>query len=269
MEMTQRVSPIWLAEPAHLDRALERCVEIAAAGAPELYFRADDIGVPGRGFEALVEVFQRRRTALNLAVVPAWLTEARWEKIREAGRRFPELWCWHQHGWRHVNHEAAGKKQELGDGRPDDAVRRDIEKGRRRLRQRLGDRFTPVFTPPWNRCGAAALRGLSEMGFLAVSRTAGSRPAPPPGLNEVDVHVDLHTMKAPDPASGWRSLLSALEASLVSGRCGIMIHHQRMNAAAFGFLDRLLALLARRRLPAHRFDRLLQGPRSLENGVLL
>ena len=56
----------------------------------------------------------------------------------------------HQHGYDHTNHETEGKKQEFGPARPADAHRRDIQTGRDRLRDLLGDAFDPIFTPPWN-----------------------------------------------------------------------------------------------------------------------
>ena len=44
-------------------------------------------------------------------------------------------------------------------------------------------------------------------------------------------------------ASGWQRLIDQLEKRLRQPRCGIMIHHQRMNDAAFCFLDTLLGIL--------------------------
>jgi hypothetical protein len=52
--------------------------------------------------------------------------------------------------------------------------------------------------------------------------------------------VDLHTRKETSPKSGWENLLEELSLALGSGRVGIMLHHQRMNDAAFRFLELLL-----------------------------
>ena len=59
--------------------------------------------------------------------------------------------------------------------------------------------------------------------------------------------MDLHTDRAPTAAIGWQRLTDRLVDSLSRPACGIMIHHQRMNEAAFGFLDRLLETLRRQR----------------------
>ena len=62
-------------------------------------------------------------------------------------------------------------------------------------------------------------------------------------MAEFAVNVDLHTRREANPETGWTALLEELRSALASGHCGIMLHHQRMNAAAADFLDVLLPLL--------------------------
>jgi hypothetical protein len=223
-----------------------------------VFFRADDIGVPGARFEMLIRLFARHRAPLCLAVVPAWLTPQRWAALARVGQRHPDLWCWHQHGWRHQNHEIQGKKQEFGPARSDAALARDLAQGRARLAALMGPDFCPVFTPPWNRCTAAALQWLKQNGYRGLSRSRGSQPASPAGLPEWPVDIDLHTIRAADRASGWRTLLEALEQSLTNTHCGVMIHHQRMNLAAFEALDLLLGQI--RRYPRFQLTDFRQSP---------
>ena len=59
--------------------------------------------------------------------------------------------------------------------------------------------------------------------------------------------VDLHTRKEPLSDLGWIHLLSDLNRAISSGFCGIMIHHQRMNEAAFGFVEMLLKMLLKKK----------------------
>jgi hypothetical protein len=88
---------------------------------------------------------------------------------------------------------------------------------------------------------------LRDLGYTAVSRSHGSRPKVPGELTDFFVNVDLHTRKERDPALGWRNLFNELQQAILSNCCGIMIHHQRMNAAAFDFLEMLIRILVRRR----------------------
>jgi hypothetical protein len=85
------------------------------------------------------------------------------------------------------------------------------------------------------------------MGYAAVSRSDGSKPSAPFGLRSWDVNVDLHTRKETSPRLGWQKLEADLQGAIASGRCGIMIHHQRMNTAAFDFLEILIRALANRK----------------------
>ena len=248
--MQSYTSPIWRYVPSDLADRTERCIHIAleridSKGPGHTFFRADDVAVPGRNLAKLMDIFRRHRVPLCLAVVPAWLTSGRWQYLSDLGARESALWCWHQHGWRHVNHEIEGKKQEFGASRNRSDIKRDLVKGKRRLEDIMESAFYPVFTPPWNRCSLSTLQLLRDLGYAAVSRSRGTQSKVPGELSEFLVNVDLHTRKEQDPAIGWRNLFNELQQSISSERCGIMIHHQRMNAAAFDFLEVLLKLLVR------------------------
>jgi hypothetical protein len=227
--------------PARLRAALERAAEARSACSPAtVWFRADDIGVPGGQFQRMLEIFTNHEVPLAPALVPTWLTIPRWKALQRQGDAGAHLWGWHQHGWRHQNHEPAGKQQEFGPARSIAALRSDLVRGYRRLAAILGDALLPVFTPPWNRCSAEALIQLQALAFRAVSRSSGAKPPSPEGLPDLTVNVDLHTRKASCAKTDWAALLDELETALSGGWCGIMLHHQRMNATAFDFLDILL-----------------------------
>ena len=216
-----------------------RSSEHAAA----LFFRADDIGVPSAGFTRLIELFQKYETPLCLAVVPSWLTKSRLAQLQTVSGKSPSLWCWHQHGRLHRNYEQEGKKQEYGPARPKEIIYHDLKKGKERLELLLRDDFAPFFTPPWNRCCKDALISLKELGFKAVSRSDGAKPAAKDILPDISVNVDLHTRKQGQPDRQLNGLLKELEQSLSTGLSGVMIHHQRMHDNDFIFLDILLSVL--------------------------
>lgn len=205
-----------------------------------IFFRADDIGVPGKQFFRLIDIFSQFEVPLALAVVPVWITPKRWEILKNKSAGHAGLWCWHQHGWRHANHELTGKKQEFGPIRSKNTLKKDLLRGNDRMESILGNDYFRAFTPPWNRCGNSCLELLKENGYHAISRSNGAQPPAPHGLIDVQVNVDLHTIKTPDPSQGWQTLFNTLEESIVTGSCGIMIHHQRMNDNAFTFLKLFL-----------------------------
>jgi hypothetical protein len=231
---------------------------------PLVFFRADDIGIPSRGFQQLIECFQKHRLPLCLATVPAWLTETRWRELCRVTGTKTAQWCWHQHGRVHRNFEQTGKKQEFGPARTRSEIVAGLILGRARLERLLGSDFHPVFTPPWNRCTGDTLQALVDLDYKAVSRNKGARPAPPAILPDYQVNVDLHTRKEIAPHRALENLLTELEQGIGSGLCGIMIHHQRMNGPALLLLDILLDRIRRcvNLTPVHFGDlgSLGQGP---------
>jgi hypothetical protein len=251
-------SLLWTAPLIDLRPRLQDCVDQALGMVRDplpvrLFFRADDIGAPGKRLFRLLDLFLDCQTPLCLAVVPAWLNQKRWDIFEKTDQKAPALWCWHQHGWRHVTHEIQGKKQEFGPFRTLSQIQQDIVRGREKLELLMKDRFAPVFTPPWNRCDGRTLAFLKKSEFKAVSRHRQSLPRPPKGLPDLSVNVDLHTRREATPEAGWQSLWKELSSAISSGTCGIMIHHQRMSPAAFDFLELLLSIMKQSShvLPVH------------------
>jgi peptidoglycan/xylan/chitin deacetylase (PgdA/CDA1 family) len=227
-----------------IDSGFEKSADPASG---RIFFRADDVAVPGKRFVRMMELFARYRAPLSLAVVPARLTGVRWQFLKGFEKKNPSRWCWHQHGWRHVNHETEGKKQEFGEVRTPFEIRQDLIRGQQRLTELMGKAFFPVFTPPWNRCSGDTLQLLREIGYVAVSRSHGSKPQALANLPDFFVSVDLHTRKEKEPAAGRDNLVKEFKQAAGSGECGIMIHHQMMNESAFDFLEALLKMLVKRK----------------------
>ncbi len=240
---------LWRRPPAdalaRTRRALEQGLDRMDAPACQVFFRADDCGVPSRAWEVFLAPFLTHRVPLALALVPAWTTPARWGVLRGDVATAPELFTWHQHGRRHINHEPTGKKMEFGPSRSNEDLERDIRLGWRRLQAITGQALVPVFTPPWNRVSGATMDILVEQGFAAISRFARATPPPPPALPDLFVNLDLHTRKDADAESAWATFLQALEDCVASGWLGVMCHHQRMNRAAQAWLDAFLPLVLR------------------------
>lgn len=256
--MLKVVSDIWKCDPddfkCSLDQTMNESLEKISRG--KVFFRADDIAAPSKNFTQMMELFKKYQTPLCLAVTPSWISRPRWQALLEAAGDEPSLWCWHQHGWRHINHEPEGKKQEFGPSRTKEAIARDLALGKERLEQILGPRFFPFFTPPWNRCSAHTLALLQSMGYNGISRSIGAKPKSQ-GLPDIFVNVDLHTRREKDGKKDLTLFFQELSRALSSGYCGVMIHHQLMNDAAFEALEALLqAFCADKKLELGAFDSL-------------
>ena len=238
------ISSLWTIPVADIEERLSTIFDVAPEGT-EMFFRADDIAAPGDNCRRMMELFRKHQIPLHMAVTPAWLTKSRWGTLRE-WTGGDDLFCWHQHGWRHINHQKTGKKGEFGIDRTKAAKKADIAKGRTRLESIMGNDFHPFFTPPWNRFDTETGEALAELGFKAVSRSDGeTKKVPlPDTLPDVFINVDLHTRIETNPAESWNALWNEVETAVKTGRVGVMLHHQRMNEAAFEFLDTCLVVAA-------------------------
>ncbi len=241
------ISSLYQKLPKNSEKLLRNAVTKGLAngtGSAKIFFRADDIGVPGEQFSKLIQSFTANKLPLCLAVVPTWLTENRLATLQQDTDKGSTQWCWHQHGWRHRNYETEGKKQEFGSGRSPAAQVADLRKGKNRLEQILDDDFSLYFTPPWNRCSRDTLEGLQRLGFKAVSRSQNAKPTAPENFPDIQVNIDLHTRKETNQKKCMQDLLTEITQGIASGTGGIMIHHQRMNQAAFDFLALFLQIVA-------------------------
>ncbi|WP_136795567.1 polysaccharide deacetylase family protein [Desulfosediminicola ganghwensis] len=229
------------------DQAIDNWQRSAAHDAKiRVFFRADDIGVPSKKFTKLIQLFQKHYMPLCLAVVPAWLTARRTRELLSLTGSDDSQWCWHQHGRLHKNFEPSGKKQEFGPARSREEVGHHLELGQSRLQELLQDKFSPYFTPPWNRCSLDTAQILKSLNFNAISRFTGAQPDFTDTIAGIDVNVDLHTGKENSSERAADKLFDQLHTALGSGYCGIMIHHQLMNDHAFHLLDLLLTEVAQK-----------------------
>jgi peptidoglycan/xylan/chitin deacetylase (PgdA/CDA1 family) len=205
-------------------RALDDAVEPVA-----VFFRDDDAGWRDDRLGALLDVFERHGAPVDVAAIPAAVGS------RLAGELAARGVAVHQHGWAHVDHERTGRKCEFGPARARGAQLADIAAGAERLRDLLGPRLVPIFTPPWNRCTAATADCLVALGFACLSR---EWRAPPLGsIDELPIHADwLGRLPFADRLA---------ERLREGGPAGVMLHHAQMDGDDLRRLDELLNLLAR------------------------
>ncbi|MCI0664178.1 MAG: hypothetical protein L0220_24230 [Acidobacteria bacterium] len=209
----------------------------------------------------MLDLFFRYQIPLNLQIIPGRLTPAGIKAIGRARNEMPDLFELNQHGWMHVNHEHSGRKYEFGPSRSFDQQYVDIEKGRKVLEEAFGSAFSPVFTPPWNRCTVETFRALDRLGFQALSRFQGDATAGGYNFREVSVTLDLYRWQGGAAMKSPNELLDELILQLeILPRIGIMLHHKVMDEEAFELLSLLLdELYLSRAIKFHTFQSLLSG----------
>ena len=234
-----------------------------------VFFRDDDAIDDRPALRRLLELFCSRRVAINLEVIPGLLTSDGTKLLGETAAAHPELIGLNQHGWRHENHEATGRKSEFGQSRDFDQQHRDISAGRQAMAEAFGDLFFPVFTPPWNRCTAVTHDVLASLGFAAISDLS---PDPSPdlspeknglvnGLVRLPATLDIIDWKSLRDLRPVESILDQLRQQLgAGGPVGIMLHHQVMSPTAFDFVAQLVDVMVESgAIDLHLFQTLLKS----------
>ena len=216
--------------------AVEREVDAWRAAGREvtLWWRDDDAAGPSPALLRLLGL--RPGCPLGLAVIPAAAEATLAGELTEAVDVLV-------HGFAHANHAASGdRKSEYPAGR---IAPEEMREGRERLEALFGERVLPLFVPPWNRMGEDAAAALPAAGYRVLS---GYRGRPEGPLPRLDTHVDLLDWRGGRRFAGVDTVLGALAAALAARRgtsdprpTGVLTHHLVHDAAAWKFLDALLA----------------------------
>jgi hypothetical protein len=210
-----------------------------------LWWRDDDAAAPCRQLDDLLSA--AAGVPVALAVIPA-LAGSALAGWLEACAPTPIHVL--QHGWRHLNHRASGKKSEFPSSRVRDLAAADLWNGRQRLMELFGARALAVLAPPWNNFDAGLLPLLVETGLAAISVINPRRAVYPiPGVFASNVHVDLVAWRADRSFIGAAAALGEITAHLQERRLrsvdadeptGILTHHLVHDDAARAFLAELV-----------------------------
>lgn len=216
----------------------------------ELWWRDDDAADFTPALSEMFNVARASGVPLALAVVPAALTPALADAIRQTPQTVQAV----QHGYGHVNHAiGADKKIELGAQRPAPIVIAEIATGKMALETALGDRAAPVLVPPWNRIAPYLVPTLPEIGYRGLSQFGvRKRENPVPGLRQVNCHLDLIDWRGTRGFVGEAAALAVLighlrmrrdawtiQPELAREPSGVMSHHAVHDRRTWDFLARL------------------------------
>jgi hypothetical protein len=214
-----------------------------------LWWRDDDLVGHTPQFERLEAMSQKHSLSPLVSVIPQLAEKGLGSSV---GRVKLMAFC--QHGLSHLNHESVGKPQsEFGAARPLDAIERDFRLGSQIMGEIFGERFFPVFVPPWNAITDDALALLPRAGFVGLSQYGPRRQSDVHGVRCVNTHLDIINWSArPDPqiqpAEGLAGRFSEVLQLCREGRIdvteplGILTHHRVMDRDAWNLMDRLFSL---------------------------
>jgi len=223
---------------------LDRWAEVERVA--RFWWRDDDAVRPTPQLDRLLVLADG--VPIGLAVIPAAVEPGLAERLSGLG------WAGVlQHGWRHANHGRHGKKSEYPPTRNSAEVAVELADGRACLAALFGPQALPIFVPPWNRFAPDFLSLLPAAGLGALSAMAPNRGPPlPPGIADIDVHVDPVAWKDGSGFIGTETALSRILGELrtrrlgdmpVSTAIGILTHHLIMDDPTAAFIARLRTVI--------------------------
>ncbi|WDT78002.1 MAG: glycosyltransferase (plasmid) [Candidatus Manganitrophus sp.] len=210
----------------------------------DLFLRNDDVDNDEETLQQLFDIALAHYVPLNLEIIPGALTDSGIKLLDHHKHLHPTLFELNQHGWLHLNHEKEGRKCEFGISRNFDQQWEDISNGKALLEKIFGEKFYPVFTPPWNRCTEETHHVLDRLGFRVFSKDKGERPVTRFSFKEISTTLDLYRWKGKPLMKSPEEIVESLTIQMrETGPVGILLHHKVMNEEAFHFLDALLGAL--------------------------
>lgn len=215
------------------------CLDERAAAPLSVFLRDDDGGWNDEALLALLDTIERRGVPIDLAVIPDACEAPLARVLRDRGGDLVHL---HQHGRAHVNHEPTGRKCEFGTSRSPDQQRDDIAAGRSRLRDLVGDRLEPIFTPPWNRCTAATVQCLVDLGFQLLSRDV-TEATGADAVDELPVTLDWSGRRGARAGRSDWGITIARSIRTSRQPIGLMLHHAVMSELDREMVGALLDVL--------------------------
>jgi predicted glycosyltransferase/peptidoglycan/xylan/chitin deacetylase (PgdA/CDA1 family) len=211
-----------------------------------IFMRDDDIDQDEDTLRQLCDVVLSKQLPLHVAIIPNTLTPAGIRVIKDAKRAYGENLELGQHGWQHLNHETSGRNCEFGPSRSFTEQLGDIASGKALLEDVFMEQFSPIFTPPWNRCTLDTHRALDQLGFKVFSKDTSHSSVTGYRFKEVSTTLDLYTWKEGANMKPPHIIITEIIRQLTAGETvGLLLHHKVMDADAFNFLDALLSQLKR------------------------
>jgi len=242
MTYLPRVAAATEAEWPDLAVELDRWEE--AGRIARLWWRDDDAVAPAPQLDRLLQI--AGDAPLALAVIPQMAEPDL--AVRLAGKPHVVVL---QHGWRHANHAATGKKSEYPAQRSGAEIAGELAAGRARLAALFGERALPILVPPWNRFDERFVPLLAAAGIVALSQMAPRKTVPPAGITTIDVHLDVVAWHEGRGFVGTGAALGRLIAELRTRRetddgtaIGVLTHHLVMDGATADFMAGLRGVVA-------------------------
>lgn len=235
-----------------LDSALQNATNL-----PSLWLRDDDIVSDSPNFRLLSKL-GNTGIPLVFAAVPYRL------KFSDAELSYvnslPNNVYFCVHGYNHANNAAEGTPSEYPASADATAVRNQMQYGHKKISSTFGNRFLPMFVPPWNSFSPQHMDSVIESGYRYISgsyeRTIEGRKNV---VESLPCHVDVldYPPQHPYPLKTNESVIEELasavsewqeSANTIKPIC-ILSHHSLMTREDVARYSELIEAIAPRFAP--------------------
>lgn len=233
---------------------LQNELALWAAGGMQLpiWWRDDDATAKTSNLERLNSLSERTGIAVHIAVVPKFATCELSEYARTKSNMLVVA-----HGWTHNNHQPRpGIRSEFGNARKLARNFRDACAAHKKMTTMFGEKYRPMFVPPWGNIASDLLPHLQDAGFKFISTFGPRSQCEQHGLITWNGHLDP-LLWSPKPSLNNADHLIARVCERLKNRrlgmednrepFGIVTHHLADSEDAWDFVAAL-------------FDTLLNGP---------
>jgi hypothetical protein len=213
-----------------------------------LWWRDDDLVVVSPELHRMRQVSEKFFVPVLVAVIPSLMDK---ELANATKGMHTFVFC--QHGFAHENHAPVGlPNSEFPQGWAVELIEQDLASGRSMLVEQFGERFFPIFVPPWNAFREDKIDILHVLGYLGISQYGPRSTGVVSQFVHVNTHVDIVDWAVAPvfPESRGGFLVDRLTDVLRRRRLGIidtdeptgiLTHHRAMLDDAWQFIDYLLA----------------------------
>lgn len=209
----------------------------------KFWWRDDDAVSPTPALEELLAFSGQFSIPLTLAVIPKFATDALAQRLANT----QDVHAVH-HGWQHKNYQKkiyGEKASEFGWRRTSKEMAKELAEGRVILQNLFGERFVPLFVPPWNRIAPRAVQLLKQQGDYGLSAFTWINHFHLPRLQS---HVDIIKWKKNKRFIGWEAARKRLDLQLCRRRTnvaepiGLLTHHLDHGEGCSEFLEAFFKL---------------------------
>lgn len=205
--------------------------------------RCDDfITSKDKSFMNVFDICERERVFSDVAVIPLPFKKNRKKTVSDVSSY--KFLRFHQHGYKHANAEKNQQPIEFTTNMPIKELKATLFDGREILLDSLGDKFDPIYTPPWNRYGKNTINALDSLGFKILSAAKYCDYKMPTAVKFIGTNADAIIAYRPLLHASFDQIMKRIISAFeMHGYVSILVHPNKMQKAQIALFNKVIKFL--------------------------